>query len=468
MKSLLLSFLVIFALAFGQNWVGPYQLTDNSADDINPSVCQEWVVGDMTWLVWQTNRNGNWDIYSKSCSFYNGNGWGNEIPVCVDSGDDVNPVVVSMNDAVDHPSFWCFWERMTSPVSGSILGSYITFRDVWSEPVEIGRTLHSPGESSFPSAIAIRGQNGDTIWVAWVNHDTGGYSIEYAFNPNPYNPRDSWYGPFIAVATSSPIHHARIGRGRLPFGGQACPVLTWEQENNIFYSWYMDGSWTRPQEVAPSPALDQNPEIISYHPLYQIGPWITWESMRDGDTAIYGTAMDTFSIGRRWCQSGGAGVNLSPCGTPAFYTTENFIEPRMVVWTTDRNGNFDIYSSGLLPSEDNWVDTNPAMDINPALTTIGVTQNWCVWQSNRNGNWDIFGSYIYATGMTENGRQKIENFGLRPPVFGHFEGPGVLLNASGQKVAILQPGLNKLNLCCGIYFLVPDKRHKCVKILMLK
>ncbi|MBM3313211.1 hypothetical protein FJY70_01300, partial [candidate division WOR-3 bacterium] len=81
--------------ALGQYWAGPFQLSSDTFADINPSACREWVGGTATRLVWQSNRNGDWDIYSRLCYFYNGNGWEDEMPVCTDSGDDITPAIAA-------------------------------------------------------------------------------------------------------------------------------------------------------------------------------------------------------------------------------------------------------------------------------------------------------------------------------------------------------------------------------------
>jgi len=84
-----------------QGWSGPFQLTNDSFADINPSACREWLSGTETRLVWQSNRNGDWDIYSRLCYFYNGSGWEDEMPVCTDSGDDVTPVIAARFDEAE-------------------------------------------------------------------------------------------------------------------------------------------------------------------------------------------------------------------------------------------------------------------------------------------------------------------------------------------------------------------------------
>jgi hypothetical protein len=241
-------------------------------------------------------------------------------------------------------------------------------------------------------------------------------------------------------------------------------LLVWEDAGDIFYSQYEEESWTAPQEVASSDSLDRNPEVIHY--VDQFGPWITWESCRDGDTAIYGTARDTFSIGRRWCDSTGAGNNSAPCGTPAAYTTD-YWDPVAAAWVSDRDGDANIYSRTMFSDHDVRVDGDTATDVNPTLTTLGVTEHWCVWQSDRSGNWDLYGSFVYATGVEESRRpqaasikpdQTVVRGVLLLGAADSRQNTGYradLLDISGRKVVGLHAGANDVNwLAPGVYFVV--------------
>ena len=60
------------------------QITTNGANHINPYV-------NGNYIVWQDNRNGNWDIYAYDLST------GAEIPICTAAGDQTNPSVYGDN-----------------------------------------------------------------------------------------------------------------------------------------------------------------------------------------------------------------------------------------------------------------------------------------------------------------------------------------------------------------------------------
>jgi hypothetical protein len=382
-------------MAPAQLWQGPYQLTTDGASDINPSVCREWVVPNITCMVWQTNRNGNWDVYSRFCNYEQGNGWQSEEPVTLSAADDINPAVACDN-VRNSPSYWCVWERTESPTLHTIRAAFHATLDQWTDTTLLATIPLAPGENAEPSAIVLNGAGLDTAWVVWRGHDTDGYYIGYA-----YHVGTAWSQPGIAVSSSTPLNHVRIGRAS-PYWPH-CPLLVWETQDNIFFSEYVSGAWTTPTEVAPSPAVDRAPEVISISLMEGVGgPWIIWQSTRSGDTAIYATTPDSAGVAHRWCNSAPCGVNLGPSGVPVAFPTLDQGEYCIAVWTTNRNGNPDIYSAAPFTGlSDIPVDINPALDSNPVITAMSATEIWCCWQSNRSGNWDLWGSFIYATGIAE-------------------------------------------------------------------
>lgn len=365
-----------------QWWHGPFQLTTNSASDIRPSAPRDWLATGGPALVWQTNRNGNWDIYSRFDSSVNR--WGPEIPVCLAQANDVNPVMAG--------SSVCVWEREEGDTLSGIRTACYGGHGSWLDSGRIGLSRHAPDDWAEPSVTLIDG----VAWAVWLNDDSLGHAIYYSFQNDSF-----WSYPARAVGDSGMLRHARIGRGVVPGQpGVACPLLVWEKAGDLFYSMCINYSWAAPAEVAHSAALDLNPDVISVSEMLQEGPWIVWQSTRDGDTAIFVTSPDSFERGHRVCEPGPVGANTNPAGIPVAFPADNW-EARAEAWVSDRGGNPDIYSSVNLDSLDVLVNADPALDSNPVLTASDFTLLWCFWQSNRSGNWDIYGSYVYETGLDE-------------------------------------------------------------------
>jgi hypothetical protein len=450
--------------ATAQYWTGPFLLT-GSGNDVNPFACKEFLAGGLTCLVWQKNDSECWNICSRFCNLARGNGWGAEHRITRDSAhDNVNPAVACLNDWQDHPSYWCVWERREGPATGSVMASFITFRDSWSPPVVLGQTIHTDGDSAMPGIITIEGSQADTVWVAWRNHDTSGTYVSYV-----YHAGDSWSSPRIAVAQD--LRHARLGRYGEWYGHR--PLLVWERAGDIWYSIYQSGAWSTPAQVAPSPSPDRAPDVVNAGAM---GPsYVVWESERGGDTAIYITCADTMSLAQRVCSSVNVGRNWSPAGANIAFTTEDFWYC-IPVWVSDRGGNPDIYACPFGFPWEGHVDLNPADDLSPVITCMGAWMGeqmaWVLWQSNRGQDWDIYGSYIYNTGVEERSSPHVERevrgattvrgvLWLSPSLFslpggggGGLRGRAALLDASGRRFADLRPGVNDVrHLAPGVYFL---------------
>ncbi len=463
--------LALFASAPAQWWTGPFPIASDSSDEINPSACKEWLYGYTTCMAWQTNKNGNWDICASFCEFHNGNGWLAAETLSLDTLDDVNPSVIGLLGwPID--SFWCFWERRLGPHAGDIMASF-SGTDSWTDPVRIGRSLHSaPGDSSEPCGIFIYNYT-DTAFVIWNNRDTSGSYISYAVHDG-----DSWSRPGIVTYTGHEIRHARIGRVAHNRGGwYVGPMVVWEQQGDIWYSEFRQGRWTAPDSIALHTANDCDPEVFS---LAFAGPddetGVVWMSERDGDSAIYGVMADSLRSPVRLCDStGGQYANWTPQAVGLAIPIDWW--STTAVWVTDRNGNPDIYCTSLF-DEDAYVDTNPSVDLHPTITTMGLTQSWCCWQTDRNGNWDIYGSFIYGTGVEEmpNVEVRMPNATivrgvLRVPETGmtNDQCPMTLLDIAGRCVMDLMPGENDVgHLSPGIYFIRQEDESSGVRKVVIQ
>ncbi|OYD16229.1 hypothetical protein CH330_03470 [candidate division WOR-3 bacterium JGI_Cruoil_03_51_56] len=471
-------FLILLVAGTASGWLGPYPLATSPGDDINPSACKEWVQGEHTCLVWQTDSAGNWDVHSRFCGLENGNGWMDELPVASGPLDEIMPAVCAVFDPdtwMPRDEFWCVWERRDTPDYGSIWAARGTADSGWIRLDSLAITSSGPGDTAAPSVISIGGQNRDTVWVVWHDVDTNGHRIDCMFWDGML-----WSSRQTIHAEHAPLKHIRVGR-RHSWSMGEWPFVVWEKTGDIFFSENRDGFWTQPEQVAPSAAQDREPEIVNLlGGWYATGPWITWTSERDGDTAVFGTAHDTFTIARRWCDTACAGRNWSPCGTVAWFTTD--WEPVVTLAVSDRNGNPDIYD--CYSEYYDWpVDTHPSIDINPTLTTLGyvdaTTLCWACWQSDRSGNWDIYGSFFYNTGVEENGARAGDGLRLPTIVRGVLSLPGAysvgrnascsLLDITGRKVMDLKLGENDIrHLSPGVYFVRLDSssRNICKKVVL--
>ncbi len=78
---------IYYSCRDGATWSPPATLCSDPADDQLPSIA--CAPDGTAWVVWQSRRNGPWDIYSSSFS----GGWTEAARVTSDSADDYDPVV---------------------------------------------------------------------------------------------------------------------------------------------------------------------------------------------------------------------------------------------------------------------------------------------------------------------------------------------------------------------------------------
>ena len=381
MKKLLLLFLFVHTL-LGYWWSTPKNYGIQGVDDVNPQACREQVNGH-TCMVWQTLLNGNWDIF---CRFGSGNAWLGDTTwtdtfrVTVDTFFDVNP-----NVAYDYSRncHWCVWQSNRAGNSDI----YVSYGDTisgWSSPYQVTSDM---ADDELPSVLVIN----DTVWIVWQGQD-GIFSSCYDGS--------GWIGP---------IEVASFGFNPKINGRYDHPLVVWNGSFYIYYSEYIDGIWQSPQQITFD-FWHEKPEIAGYPGGFG-GVWIVWQSYRDGNYEIYSTVCDSFHIHQRITYSDSTDFEPSALAYLAIDMERQYYEVPLLAFSTNRNGNYDIYSywswgggyDTIVP-----VDTNVSEDRGPVLTG-GVFSLWILWQSDRNIDWDIYGSTVCVNNIEE-----LSGFVLRP------------------------------------------------------
>ncbi|MCK4249877.1 T9SS type A sorting domain-containing protein [candidate division WOR-3 bacterium] len=374
-------FVIVFLISISNAWLWtpPQNLGISGVDDINPQACRVHVIFyPQSCLVWQTKLNGNWDIFSR---FSNGATWNDTMRITTDLACDSCPSV-----AYDftRDCFWCAWQN-NSVGNWDI---YVSQSDVnaWSIPYQL---TTSSADDELPSVYV----NLDTVWLVWqriVTDSTNIYSTYYDGT--------TWAtpSPITNDANISNIHPKINGRYDHPF-------LVWQRENDIYYSEFLSGAWQPPQPITTDPNNDHYPELMSSSeisgPPSTYGIKVIWQSDRDGNYEIYTTAYDTLDVHYRMTFNDSTDITPSPLFFTAFVEQLN---PAVTAFSTNRNGDYDIYTHFDYGYGDTIVpvDTNDSEDI-LAVTTGDGMYVWTLWQTNRNTDWDIYGSSIFVGGVEE-------------------------------------------------------------------
>lgn len=378
MKKLLLLFLFAHVL-LGYWWSPPMNLGITGADDINPQSCRmQLMFYPHTCLVWQTNLSGNWDIFSR---FSYGATWGDTMRITADLATDT---CSSVAYDFSRDCFWCAWQN-NSAGNWDVYVSQSTVTG-WLTPYQL---TTSSSDDEAPSVYV----DFDTVWLVWQRSVTDSTNIY-----STYYDGTTWATPSPITSDSgiSNIHPKINGRYDHPF-------VAWQRNDDIYYSDYLGGAWQSPQPITTDPGNDYNPEIASScepaGPPYTYGVWVVWQSDRDGDYEIYTTAYDTLNVHYRMTSNDSADITPSPL---FFLALIEQSMPAVTAFSTNRNGNYDIYTYF-----DYWygdtlisVDTANSEDILPVMTGNDVCV-WVLWQTDRNGDWDIYGSNIFVGGVEE-------------------------------------------------------------------
>ncbi len=362
----------LIVLIFFQ-WSYPINLGIPGVDDMNPQTCREWDILSAC-LVWQAYIGDDWEIFSR---IINGT-WTDTMRIAAGAGADINPSVAF--DPV-RSCFWCAWQKYTD-TNWEIYVSSRAGYGAWTIPL---RLTNNTINDASPSVCVV----GNNVWIVWQR----GNNIYSCY----YN-GTSWSSPIPITNDASSIMNDNpkvCRRNNHPF-------VVWTRDRDIYYSEYINNTWQIPQVIAPHSANDTLPEFafIDYNDPYWPGVWVFWQSNRDGNYEIYRTGFDSMNVFYRVTYNNADDITPNPL---CFFIVVREVVPPLVGFSTDRNGNFDIYSLmaiGMTGYDTIPVDINPAQDILPVTTYVNgwPCYLWIFWQTNRNTDWDIYGSFedIYS------------------------------------------------------------------------
>ena len=150
----------------GANWSPETQLTSDSGANSGVSVCQ--ALDNTIWLVYASDRTGNYDLYYKTSSDY-GASWSNDTQLTFHSGHDLKPVVRQMSDG----TIWIVWASDRSGSYDLYLKNSQNNGDSWSDDIQLTTDL---GLDKMPSLAQM--SNG-TIWLVFASDRTGHYELYY-------------------------------------------------------------------------------------------------------------------------------------------------------------------------------------------------------------------------------------------------------------------------------------------------
>jgi len=313
--ALLLALLVSsLPVGFSLDWSPDNGLTWNSQVDNMPSLVK--TTGGGIWVFWQSDRNGNMEIYYKTYNPSAVHSWSSETSLTNDPNTDMTPSAIQASNGW----IWLVW---ASNRTGDF-EIYYKVHDGLSWLAD-RRLTYNASRDEFPSvAEAIDGK----IWVVWDSSRLlGGWEIFYATTsdnganwtpdaPILFPPKSGNWDPAIMRAAD----------------GKLWLVYT-AADDDIYYSTYT-GTWLTPRALTSDPLEDYHPSLI------QTGDgkiWALWDSNRlSNQTDIY---YDTY-VGGSWTGETRMTTNSSNDMAPSGVDVSGVV---WIAWGSIRDGNWNIY-----------------------------------------------------------------------------------------------------------------------------
>ena len=151
----------------GASWSDPVQLTTDSDFDSSPSATQ---ARDGTiWVAWTSERSGNWEIYYKT---HDGLMWSAGTQLTSSSGwIDSSPSIVEALDGT-LLIFWTSCEALVT-LDDVYYAWSVDGGDTWSDPILFTTNEHVDQSPSVTQTRHLK------IWVVWVSNRTGNQDLYY-------------------------------------------------------------------------------------------------------------------------------------------------------------------------------------------------------------------------------------------------------------------------------------------------
>ena len=342
-------------------WTSPAcQITDDSKDQTNPAI-----YGDI--VVWQDERNGNWDIYRYNLETQK------EFPITENREDQIHPAIykniIVWEDTRDRRR-GIYWYNFSTEEGGfvspaqyaqsypAIYGTVVVWREyrypyyyIYGYDLSIGKELSIATNRTNHANPAIYKDI-----VVWEGERNG--------NPYIYRNILPEEKEFLIATGEAEQRHPAIYEN----------IVVWEDGRNGNWDIYGYNLETKEEfRITTDPGDQRNPAIH--------GDYVVWEDYRHVDLDrhkyldIYGYTLSTkeeFRITKDSERREG----------PLVYED-------IVIWADYRDDNWDIYMYNLSTEEGEVLITeNPAQQRFPALYEQLLF--WCHWGGDTEGKWDIY------------------------------------------------------------------------------
>lgn len=383
----------LFGHSYAQRWSEPVAISANSAEDKNPTISKAlfdgWYPHDI-WITWESNRDGNWNIYGSYSPEFDTE-WSSPIQLTSDSTDDRSPALFT-----DFEGTWLAWESFRE-------GNWNIYVNRFENGEWLGsiRVTEDEAEDRNP-VLRVDYQ---TVWLAWESKRNGNWDIYTSYIEN-----GNWTIPVqVTLDTNNDLHPSIKPEGEIMVVFESNRDGDW----NIYSKIYNDTNWTFLRVVTTEIGEDRSPDLADDGAG---SPVVVWQSDREGDFNIY---YSEFYLGE-WKEyevvTNVQGADIMPViiGFPIPVSRRQFFG-NCIGWSSNRDGNLNIYALEGPITLDLGDDTAPAVGVRQRGDQMSEYETWIAWESNRDGNLNIYAScklYTFDDVININKNSSISSFKL--------------------------------------------------------
>jgi hypothetical protein len=302
----------------GLTWSADDRLTNNASSSQTPRIV---VSGANLHVVWQDNRDGNYEVYYKR-STDAGAGWGSDIRLTSNSNWSLFPTL-----AVSGSSVHLLWMDDRDGNRETYYKHSTDNGASWSSDTR----LSNDADWTWSPAIAVAG---DTVHAVWYESDAGGNLGKEIWYARSTNAGLTWE-PAINL-TSDP----GVSMGPCVGASGSTVHVTWEDNRDgnyeIYYKRSTDNgaSWGSDTRLTSNSAASTGSSIdISGANVH-----VVWTDERDANSEIY--YKSSVNNGASWSPD----TRLTNDAATSFYNSISASGPAVnVVWYDQRDGNWEVY-----------------------------------------------------------------------------------------------------------------------------
>jgi hypothetical protein len=358
------------------------------------------------YLVWEDNRDGNWDIY-----FANSTDGGNTFSSNKKINDDgsgvsqYNPFIAI--DIVGN--IYITWDdrRNSNPdiYFANSTDNGVTF--------SVNKRVNDDVSSTTQNAVSMALDNTGTIYIAWQDNRNGNYDIYYA------NSTDQGNTFSTNKKLNDDLKEAIQYKSAIAVDDAGNIYIVWQDERNgdsdIYFACSSSGGTNfsvnkkinddvgAAEQAGPSIAVDNFGNV-----------YIVWYDWRNGDTDIY------FANSSDWGNTFSTNKIVNDDGIGEWQDSPSITVDNAgyiyIAWSDYRNGNWDIYFTNSTDFG-NTFSTNKkvnddlagASHSDSSITALDTGKLYIAWRDSRDGNSDIYFANSTDGGNTFSPNKKVND-----------------------------------------------------------